>query len=41
MDPLDPRINIETLLEQQKKWVDMLRIASINSKGKDPVIGLY
>ena len=37
MDPLDQRINTETHLEQQKKWVDMLRIASVTPKGKDPV----
>ena len=37
IDPLDQRNTIEKLLEQEKKWLDVSRIASVTPKDKDPV----
>ena len=37
MDPLYSRINIELVLEQERKWMDTLKIASFTSNGKDPI----
>ena len=37
MDPLDQRNTIEQLLEQEKKCLDVVRIASVTPKDKDPV----
>ena len=37
MDLLDSRINIELIIKQDKKVMDILRVASVPVKGKDPV----
>ena len=37
MDPLDPRVNIEQLLEQERKWMDGVKIACVIPKERDPV----
>ena len=37
MDPLDQRIPIEQVLEQEKKWVDAVKLASVTPKDRDPV----
>ncbi len=35
MDPLDSRVNIELVIEHERKLMDILKIASI-SQGKGP-----
>ena len=43
MDPLDSRINtelrinIELVIEQERKLMDILRVASVTVNGKDPI----
>ncbi len=37
MDPLDSRIKIELIIDQERKLMENLRIASVTSKGKDPI----
>ena len=37
MNPLESRINIELVMEQERTWMDTLRIASVPAKGKDPI----
>ena len=37
MDPLDPRNNIELVLEQEREMMDSLKIACVTPKEKDPV----
>ena len=37
MDPFDQRIPIEQVLGQEKKWLDVMRVASVAPKDKDPV----
>ena len=36
MDLLDSRTNIKLVLEQEKKWMDSLKIACVTPKGRDP-----
>ena len=35
MDPLDSRIKIELVLEQERKWMDTLKMASVPAEGPD------
>ena len=37
IDSLDSRINIEVGLDQEGRWMDILKIACVTPKGKDPV----
>ena len=37
MDRLDSRINIELVIEHERKLMDTLKIASVPAKGKDPI----
>jgi hypothetical protein len=37
MDPLDSRITLEMVIEQERKFRDTLRVASVTVKGKDPI----
>ncbi len=37
MDPLDSRNSIEIVLEKERKMMDILRVASVTVKGKDPI----
>ena len=37
IDPLDPRNNIDLLLEQERKWMDSLKIACVTPQNKEPV----
>ena len=37
MAPLGQRIPIEQVLGQEKKWLDVVRVASVTPKDKDPV----
>ena len=37
MDPLDTRINIKLVLEQERQWMDSLKIACVTCKCKGPV----
>ena len=36
-NPFDTRTNIELVLEQERRWMDILKIACVTPKGKDPV----
>ena len=36
MDPLDSRITMEMVIEQERKLRDTLRVASVTVKGRDP-----
>ena len=40
MDPLDQRKTIEQLLEQERKWMDILRVVCVTPKNKDPVFAI-
>ena len=37
MDPYDTRISIDKLLTQEKKWIDVINIASVTVKDIDHV----
>ena len=37
MDPYDQSIPIEKVLEQEEKWTDAVKLASVAVKVKDPV----
>ncbi len=37
MDQLDSRITMEMVIEQEKKLTDILRVASVTVKGRDPI----
>ena len=39
MDFLDQQNTIDQLLLQEEKWLDVLRVASVTPKDKDPVFG--
>ena len=37
MDPYDPRVTIDKVLVQEKKWLDAMNTSSIALKDRDPV----